>query len=172
MESVTSIRLGLSDKLRDPDYFNNFFDERTRDEIAEQIRELRDMRKLNQSEFADLAGMKQSAVSRIEQADYAGWTYKTLLRVASALGARIKIIFIRSEDVIEEYREREAQQRKAEAEIETGDLKLDRHNTRHFSKPENALTGRVNYGLRSTLGQHHDQPETNEAIKQLAGGVK
>ena len=47
--------------------------------------------------------MKQSAVSRIEQASYSGWTFKTLLRVADALDAQVKVSFEAADDVIERY---------------------------------------------------------------------
>lgn len=166
MESVTSIKLGLSEKLRDPDYFNKFFDERTRDELAEQIRELRDVRKLNQSEFANLAGMKQSAVSRIEQSDYAGWTYKTLLRVASALRARVKIVFILSEHVIDEYRKREAEQREAEIEIEKMEV-----GNQDRPKLANAFSDRGGDGLHMAIKNQSEQPRENKTIKQLISAI-
>ncbi len=44
--------------------------------------------------------MGQPAVSRIEQASYSGWTYKTLARVAEKLNARLRIIYEPLEDVI------------------------------------------------------------------------
>jgi hypothetical protein len=44
--------------------------------------------------------MQQSAVSRIEQADYSGWTFRTLLKVAFTLNARLRVSFEPLEDVI------------------------------------------------------------------------
>lgn len=44
--------------------------------------------------------MGQPAVSRIEQASYSGWTYKTLARVAEKLNARLRIIYEPLEEVI------------------------------------------------------------------------
>ena len=114
MESISPIRLNLSQELANPDYFDKFFDERTRDELAAQIREFRQLREKSQAQFAKDCDMKQSAVSRIEQADYSGWTYKTLLRVAKALRARLKISFVLAEDIIAEYKRKEEQQREAE----------------------------------------------------------
>ena len=52
--------------------------------------------------------MKQSAVSRIEQADYSGWSFNTLFRVADALEARLMVSFEPVEDVIDWYRRKEA----------------------------------------------------------------
>ncbi len=69
------------------------FAQLTRKEVACQIRELREKRRLTQVEFAKQCKMKQSAVSRIEQADYSGWTYKTLARIAEKLHARLRITY-------------------------------------------------------------------------------
>jgi len=44
--------------------------------------------------------MGQPAVSRIEQATYSGWTYKTLARVAEKLNARLRIVYEPLEEVI------------------------------------------------------------------------
>jgi transcriptional regulator with XRE-family HTH domain len=108
--SLNPIRLKLSEKLRDWTYFHKFFDERTRDDLATQLRELRELRGMSQVKFAAESGMKQSAVSRIEQSDYSGWTYKTLMRAAMTLRARLKIEFIPAERVIVEYKDRETAQ--------------------------------------------------------------
>lgn len=107
MKLTSSIDLNLSNKLKKKSYFNKFFLARARDDIAQQIRDLRNRRDLTQGEFAERAEMKQSAVSRIEQADYAGWNFKTLIRVAEALETRLLIQFIPMEDVIKEYEQRE-----------------------------------------------------------------
>ena len=75
------------------------FSQLTRKEIAGQIRMLREKRQLTQVEFAKRCRMKQSAISRIEQAEYAGWTYKTLARIAEKLHARLRITY----EPIEEF---------------------------------------------------------------------
>lgn len=103
MELTTPINLKIAEKLKTRSYFHKFFIARAGDEIAERIRYLRKFRKLNQAEFAARAGMKQSAVSRIEQAEYAGWNFKTLARVAEALDVRLQIIFTPMEEVIKEF---------------------------------------------------------------------
>jgi len=72
----------------------------TQKEIAGQIRQLREKRQLTQIQFAKLCKMGQPAVSRIEQASYSGWTYKTLARVAEKLNARLRIIYEPLEEVI------------------------------------------------------------------------
>lgn len=107
MELVSPINLNISKKLKNKSYFHRFFFIRTKAEIAEQIRSLRTKRVLKQAELAQLADMKQSAISRIEQSDYAGWSFKTLLRIANALDARLQVTFTPAEDVVKDYEERE-----------------------------------------------------------------
>jgi transcriptional regulator with XRE-family HTH domain len=105
---LTSIKTKISEKLGDAEYRKRFFRGQAEDEIAMSIKALREKRKKRQVDLAKDSGMKQSAVSRIEQADYRGWSLKTLFRVADALDARLRIIFEPSETVIEHYRELEA----------------------------------------------------------------
>jgi transcriptional regulator with XRE-family HTH domain len=102
-DNLTSIDLNLREKLQDRAYRTKFFRALAQDEIASQIRELRGLRSFRQVDLAKAANMKQSAVSRIEQADYSSWNFMTLLRVAEALDARVRIIFQISEDAIKEF---------------------------------------------------------------------
>ncbi len=101
MSLLSRINLNVSSRLeKDKAYQRRFFAKLARKEVAGQLRQLREKRHLTQVQFAKLCKMKQSAVSRIEQADYSGWTYKTLARVAERLDARLRIIFEPAEDVI------------------------------------------------------------------------
>ena len=101
--SITGVELSLKELLSDPDRRQEFFRSIVQDEIASQIRSTRKMRGMTQSDLAEAAGMKQSAVSRIEQAEYSSWTLATLFRVAAALNARWKMVLQRSEDAVMEY---------------------------------------------------------------------
>ncbi len=108
MDSTKPIKLEIWKKLKeDETYRAAFFRAKARDEIASQIKMLRAKRHLNQVQFADKCDMKQSAVSRIEQSEYSAWNFNTLLRVAEALGARLRVIFEPVEAVIEQYRRKE-----------------------------------------------------------------
>lgn len=64
---------------------------------------------MRQTDLAKAARMKQSAVSRIEQAEYSRWGFNTLIRIADALDARVRIQFEAAEDVIEEYEKQDRQ---------------------------------------------------------------
>ena len=106
--SPVRIKGRLAVKLNHLSFRRRFFRLRAQEETAQQIRELRDRRGLRQVDLAKRAKMRQSAVSRIEQAGYSAWTYKTLLRVAEALDAQLRIVFEPSEDVIARYQREEA----------------------------------------------------------------
>ncbi len=86
--SPVRIKARLAAKLNNLTFRRRFFRLRAQEETAQHIRELRERRKLRQVDLAKRAGMKQSAVSRIEQASYSAWSYKTLLRIAEALDAQ------------------------------------------------------------------------------------
>ena len=103
MSMTTSISLNVAQKLKRKSYFHKFFAARLKDEIATQIKDLRRERGLNQSKLAERVDMKQSAISRIEQAEYASWSFKTLTRLAEVLDARLTIGFIPRELVIREF---------------------------------------------------------------------
>jgi DNA-binding XRE family transcriptional regulator len=81
---------------------------------------MRRRRRLLQSELAAEANTGQSAISRIEQETYDGWSYKTLLAMAIVLRARLRIRLEPIEDVIEEYRHSEAHSQKIDL-IDAGD---------------------------------------------------
>ena len=101
--ALTSVSLGLRELLHDPARRQEFFRALVQDEVASQIRSLRKRRGLKQEDIATSTGMKQSAVSRIEQAEYSSWTLTTLLRVAASLDARWRMTLEPAEEAIKEY---------------------------------------------------------------------
>jgi transcriptional regulator with XRE-family HTH domain len=108
MDSISPIKLNIADRLeRDKAFRQRFFRGQAQDEIAMSIRSLRKKRKKKQSDLAIESGMKQSAVSRVEQSDYSAWSLTTLWRIAEALDARLRIIFEPIEDVVKQYNEKE-----------------------------------------------------------------
>lgn len=60
-------------------------------DIARQIYEARMNSCKTQKELAELVGTKQSVISRIEDADYHGHSNSLLLKIAFALGLRLRI---------------------------------------------------------------------------------
>jgi transcriptional regulator with XRE-family HTH domain len=61
--------------------------------VAAQVRTLRESLPATQAELGQLVGMKQTAISRLENPESAGLTIDTLLRLASALDVALIIKF-------------------------------------------------------------------------------
>ncbi len=107
MSSLPSINLDLSKRLREDEEFRReFFLAESSAEIARQLIKLRHARSLNQGDVAKRIGTGQSAISRIESADYRSWSFNTLRKVAEAMGARIRVLIEPIEDVLWEYEPR------------------------------------------------------------------
>jgi transcriptional regulator with XRE-family HTH domain len=118
MSMLSTIRLNLAERLKNRVFRRKYFRTQSQHDVAQQIRELRTKRELRQVDLARDAKMQQSAVSRIEQADYSSWTFTTLLRVADALDARVRVFFEPAEDVIKDYEMREQESAKLAARFE------------------------------------------------------
>lgn len=63
-------------------------------QIAQEIYELRTGAGLTQKQLAELVGTTDSAISRLEDADYAGHSLKMLQRIGTALNRRLEIHFV------------------------------------------------------------------------------
>ncbi len=61
--------------------------------VAQLIYEARISRGLTQKELADRIGTKQSAIARLEDADYDGHSLSMLQKIAGALNQRVEIKF-------------------------------------------------------------------------------
>lgn len=81
---MEEIRKDLADELKDPEARRDYADEFLSSYIALQIKTLRQQRGWSQAELAQRAGMKQSRISAMEQADYSAWNLRTLQRLAAA----------------------------------------------------------------------------------------
>jgi len=62
--------------------------------IAEQVYDLRIQAGLTQKQLAHKIGTTQSAISRLEDADYEGHSLDMLRRIATALHQRVEIRFV------------------------------------------------------------------------------
>jgi ribosome-binding protein aMBF1 (putative translation factor) len=80
----------------DPDLAAAVERERVNADVGALICEARTKAGLTQQELAERVGMHQSAIARLEDADYDGHSLKTLERIAAALGKRIELAFVES----------------------------------------------------------------------------
>jgi len=62
--------------------------------IAAQIYNLRNKAGLTQKQLAELVGTRQSDISRLENADYDGYSFKMLQKIAAAVNCRLKVQFV------------------------------------------------------------------------------
>jgi transcriptional regulator with XRE-family HTH domain len=107
LQPTTAIDAELSDRLLKDEAFRRRYIRRwAQVEVASAIRALRKARRKSQAEVAALVLTRQSAISRIEKAEYDGWTFKTLIGIAEALQARLRVSFDPIEDVAMAYRTR------------------------------------------------------------------
>lgn len=111
------IDLDLARELGDKDFRDEFFRGQLEISIPEQIKNLRKFRSLNQQELAEKAGMKQSAVSRLEGANYGKWGVDTLLRIAEALDSRLTVTFEPYEAVLAFYKTGGPRDRRSVTEV-------------------------------------------------------
>lgn len=68
-------------------------------QIGMQIQDLRKQAGLTQARLAELVGTTNSAISRLESADYDGYSLKMLERIAVALGKRIDVRIVDSDEL-------------------------------------------------------------------------
>lgn len=81
-------------KLSQKNYRDNYMDETVRTWLARQIRTLREERGWSQHDLADIAGLKQSAVSRLEDPDYGRFSLSTLLKLRAAFDVGLEVKFV------------------------------------------------------------------------------
>jgi len=76
---------------KDPDLKRRVAVERRKFEIAETILIAREKAKLTQAQLAELISTSQPAIARLESADYSRPSYRTLEKIAEALGLELEI---------------------------------------------------------------------------------
>jgi transcriptional regulator with XRE-family HTH domain len=94
-----AVTKNLADAIRrklagDPDLAAAVEDERFNANVATEIYQARTQAGLTQQQLAARTGMHQSAVARLENADYDGHSLKTLKRLAQSLDKRVEIRFV------------------------------------------------------------------------------
>lgn len=84
----------LIEEFADKGYAHAYMEEHGNMLLAAQIKELREMRGLTQSQLAELAGMKQERISALENVEYDAWTVKTLRKLAAAFDTGLQVSFV------------------------------------------------------------------------------
>jgi len=77
-----------------PQYQADLEREKSRVRAACAIYDARTAAGLTQAQLAERVGTTQSAIARLEDADYEGHTLRMLDRIAAALGQRVEVTFV------------------------------------------------------------------------------
>lgn len=83
----------LRERFKNPEYRRAYVDSFSDSFLATQIKVLREQRKLTQHELADRAGVRQSQVSKWENANNSSWQIRTLKNLARALDLVLVVRF-------------------------------------------------------------------------------
>jgi transcriptional regulator with XRE-family HTH domain len=102
--SVTS-KIKLLAKLRDKDYRDAYVEEKVATSLPFQIRALREQpgRDWSQAELGKRAGMRQNAISRLEDAESGTPSINTLLRLARAFDVALLVKFVPFSKLLSEF---------------------------------------------------------------------
>lgn len=105
---LTPVKLDIAIKLQEKTFRDSFFATKLRDDIAIQLRELRELRGLTQVESSAWSGKALNNISFIERALTYNWTINTMLKLTQTLDAHIEISLVTKEEAIKRYEERES----------------------------------------------------------------
>ncbi|TAN47013.1 MAG: XRE family transcriptional regulator, partial [Methylococcaceae bacterium] len=108
----------LIQEFSDKEYAHAYIEENANLRLAAQIRALRLQRRLSQVELAQLAGMAQERISKIESADFDSLTLKTLRKFSQAFDVHLRIGFESFSQALQDFAElsREQLERPSRAE--------------------------------------------------------
>ena len=98
--SPDDVRQQFVDNRDDKSYRHAYADESLNLSIATQIKVLREQRELRQKDLAELAGMKQSMISRYENVNYSSWSINTLKKLAEAFDVMLDVRFRSFKDLV------------------------------------------------------------------------
>jgi ribosome-binding protein aMBF1 (putative translation factor) len=86
----------LLDRLTgdDPEMREMIAEEAVNAQVARMIYEARTAAGLTQKQLADMLGTQQSAIARLEDADYGGHSLGMLRRIAEALNQTLEVRFV------------------------------------------------------------------------------
>ena len=82
----------LKRQLRDEGFEKEFRREKRKLRVAYDIHSARLKQGLTQKALADMAGVTQQMVSRVETASEANMTYSTISKIADALGMNVGLV--------------------------------------------------------------------------------
>ncbi len=102
MKQKTRDALNILDKVTgdDPELRQMIEEETLNAKISRLICDVRQQAGLTQQGLSELVGTTQSAISRLEDADYGGHSLSMLQRIATALNQKVEIRFSPLQDMV------------------------------------------------------------------------
>lgn len=96
MAKTTGDAIEILDQLtgEDPELREMIAEEAVHAQVARMIYDARVAAGLTQKQLADLLGTQQSAIARLEDADYQGHSLSMLRRIAEALNQKLEVRFV------------------------------------------------------------------------------
>lgn len=94
MSSPTEILDRLRNDFEDEEYRHGYVEAELATRLAVQIRRLREDRGWTQKKLAELAGTKQSAISKLEDPGYGRYSLSLLLELARVFDVAIDVAFV------------------------------------------------------------------------------
>jgi len=88
---MSESRNSLIEEFKDKDYREAYAEDFLHTSIAMQVRTVREQRGMTQQELADAIKTKQTGISRIENVNNRSRNLRTLIKVAFALGCRLRV---------------------------------------------------------------------------------
>ena len=81
----------LKEKLKNKEFEKSYYEGLEKARIAIEITLFREKKGFTQAKLAELTGTSQSAIARLEDPDYKGYSLSTLRKIADALGLELVV---------------------------------------------------------------------------------
>jgi ribosome-binding protein aMBF1 (putative translation factor) len=95
----TNYDLWREENMKEPEFRRLYKEEEAKFSVSQKIKKLREKLGMTQQGLAKKVKTTQSAIARIESADYEGHSLSKLEEIAKALGAALVIDFIPKEKI-------------------------------------------------------------------------
>lgn len=106
-KKMKAFRDYLKEQFKDKNLEEKFYKRLEKERIAAEILYYREKLNLTQKELAEKINSSQSAIARLEDSDYRGYSIKVLRKIADALGLELAVTFREKEKL--EYEKAPAQ---------------------------------------------------------------
>lgn len=92
----------LNEEIKNKKFEKSYYKELEKARIAIEITSFREKKGLTQAKLAELTGTSQSAIARLEDIDYKGYSLSTLRKIADALSLELVVsLREKGEDIYE-----------------------------------------------------------------------